>query len=512
MSIRRAIGQLAVVALLLSACNTSSESTTTDEAGTTTTEGAPLVELPPFVAGDFEPEAEPMECLYLDGYVAVGTPQGNAQPLIDSLNAAGVGAVAVSADTVLVDTTDTDSVNGGYTETESLGDLIDGRMTVLDLNGGDDPLVVALYLQANGYAASPIHAVGSASHWNFKPGTNAEASQVTIVPPQDENGQAFDPARNSPVIGVVDSGMVEISEPWLERNGWVYYDDQDIEFTDSDNIASHGTFVATLIRQIAPTTAVSIARAHKVKTNVLVGRNGHSHPGPDSSSTQPYVTTELHVADALYRIMARGHPVPVGLNLSLGTYTCQPEEDAVLVTLAVGLEAWIQGMPVGSGTPLHPIFAAAGNEAHQPLRPFWPAAFGVATGGSGLIWDIEKMTDPPGGLFTDLVYGVGGIDQTGEEVVWYNPDGTQSVPPLPWDTRSWSRITAPGHDLIAVGDVQNQTFKWSGSSFATAVAAAIYSNGIQESPNFQATSVTYTEVLGLTYLDLSGKPVGPGAN
>ena len=56
-----------------------------------------------------------------------------------------------------------------------------------------------------------------------------------------------------------------------------------------------------------------------------------------------------------------------------------------------------------------------------------------------------------------------------EVVVWEDVD----QPPTPADSRWWITDVAPGVDLVGNTSVGDNLIKWSGSSFATAVASAL---------------------------------------
>ncbi|MGA7281471.1 MAG: S8/S53 family peptidase, partial [Acidimicrobiia bacterium] len=231
--------------------------------------------------------------------------------------------------------------------------------------------------------------------------------------------------------------------------------------------ASHGTFVTSLIRQLAPEISVSFARATTVPIAEIVGRNEDLPPGVS------YVSTELHVAAALVRLAQRDLPdnatVP-SLNLSLGTYTCDPGSDPLLLATNAGLDIWAAAHPESL------VFAAGGNELNQ--TPFWPGAL-------------------------TSVDAVAAVDTNGDQVVWAEDAATGAVIPHPGGGRPWINDTAPGCDLLGLrgGTDQNgaTVVAWSGSSFATAVASALHAREPLAIP--PPKSYTYADS-GVTYDDL----------
>jgi hypothetical protein len=137
-------------------------------------------------------------------------------------------------------------------------------------------------------------------------------------------------------IAVLDTGMFE--HEWL-KGVQRAPDSDDVWDVEADGYgdaeAGHGTFIAGLIRQVAPAAAVY---AVKVLDSHGVG-------------------DDLGVADAIAKL-----PPDIDIvNLSLGGYT---DRDAAPLALATALQALGERRAV---------VAAAGNQGVS--RPFWPAAF-----------------------------------------------------------------------------------------------------------------------------------------
>ena len=154
--------------------------------------------------------------------------------------------------------------------------------------------------------------------------------------------------------------------------------------------------------------------------------------------------TELDVLAAIVRLVERhaGDDVDA-LNLSLGGFSCG-DGDPAMLTLSLAIDYWRHHFPRA------PVFAAGGNT--DDPRPVYPGAFNhvrsVAAAGDGsgkqVVWDFEKS--PP------------------------------AIVPSPSD-RPWVTDIAPGVELMGPsGRAADDWIKWSGSSFACAVAAACYSS------------------------------------
>ncbi|MFP4552878.1 MAG: S8/S53 family peptidase [Actinomycetota bacterium] len=270
-----------------------------------------------------------------------------------------------------------------------------------------------------GIAASPVHRLGF--HWH---------QLYSAIQPQDRTGFEFpevasgDPGR---IVAVVDTGIVNPgSLPGWMSSSVVHSPGDREELTDGS--ISHGTFVASLLRQIAPTHTVSMARADAFEDEP----QGATHP-------EPYPTTEFHVAGAIDRLIERhrGRCRIDALHLAVGGPTADEQET---VTLRTAIDRWREHFPDV------PIFAAAGNSHHE--ERIFPAAF-------------------------RHVRGVSAAAEGGEQIVW-DDDGNEISPP----DRDWVDDLAPGSNLIGLGGREPaHAASWSGSSFATAVATASYLNG-----------------------------------
>jgi hypothetical protein len=125
--------------------------------------------------------------------------------------------------------------------------------------------------------------------------------------------------------------------------------------------------------------------------------------------SRQFLTTELHVAEAISRLLAREHETVAALNLSLGAYAVDPTRDQVFLALEKALQAWSDAYPAS------PVFAAAGNEAgnEEDPGPFWPATLpsvrGIAAAdlkGEEVVWDQQ------GNLVMPAMAGIRALEGT----------------------------------------------------------------------------------------------------
>lgn len=380
------------------------------------------------------------ECFFLDGYVAVEQDglDGNAGA-VAALDAEGVTATPVSTAAVLGE------------DSAAIG-VLDEAIDLLFVESENALAAAQVLVLDNDINAGPVYATGLAGHWSLKPGTDPILRPLATIPePVGELG--------SGIVAVVDSGLAEpLPQGWMSHAHVLYDSTRDTEsIGQGASLASHGTFVTSLIRQQAPEQTVAFARVRPVTVEEILGNNDELPDGLD------YFSTELHVAEAIVRLIQNTElnaENVFALNLSLGAYTCAPGDDPTLVTTAAALNLWFGAFPFST------VFAAGGNEIHE--APFWPAAMSIY---------------PYAGIDPDRVRGVGAIDGTGAQVVWSPPTalGAASLPkaPLP---RPWVNNVAPGCDLLGLrGGSETDVVAWSGSSFATAVSAAVYSKNFDPS-------------------------------
>ncbi|MBE2315895.1 S8/S53 family peptidase [Solirubrobacter sp. CPCC 204708] len=220
-------------------------------------------------------------------------------------------------------------------------------------------------------------------------------------------------------IAVLDTGMFE--HEWLRsvQRAPLSDDVWDVEGDGyGDNESGHGTFIAGLIRQVAPAASIY---AVKVLDSHGVG-------------------DDLTVATAMSQLPADVNIV----NLSLGGYT---EGNQPPMAIATAMQAWQNKHRV--------VVAAAGN--HADKRPFWPAAFGPVVS-VGAIEDREGVFAPASfsnyGDWVDLVARGAGLQSTFARE-------TTKVATGPTPSKSDPSITFEGWA------------EWDGTSFSTPIAAAM---------------------------------------
>ena len=289
-----------------------------------------------------------------------------------------------------------------------------------------DPHEWAGRLRKAGVSGSPIHALGSLNHLSAMTGTDPKPTRVKADPVI----AAASPGR---IVAAIDTGVTGSLPAWLDSG--LEYDPTDVETLSGKSAASHGTFVAGLIRRIAPEHTISMTRARRMAVKELEPKLDPSHRAADDPST------ELLVLEAMIRLVnrLRGKECDVAaLNLSLGG-SCD-YHDPGFVTLAVALDLWRNSFPGA------PIFAAGGNT--PDTLEVYPGAY-------------------------EFVRSVAAAKEGGEQVVWDRASSRSGTVTAP--DRNWITDVAPGSDVVSPsGRTRTEWVKWSGSSFATAVATASY--------------------------------------
>ena len=297
----------------------------------------------------------------------------------------------------------------------------------------EDPHEVVATLNQNGVAASPVHGVGFLGHKGYQGSDWIEASEVEIRDP----GKAGDR-----VIAVVDSGIV----PDADLPGWMsgssVESDRPID-TDALTLkhpVGHGTFVASLIRRIAPDCAVSLASARPDP--------GYLESKDPNHKEAPPPTDELNVLGAVLRLLRRHREDQKNvraLNLSLGVHACPKDGFEEFITMRTACKLWLDRF-----VDRAPILAAAGNSPCP--QPLYPAAFSRDEEFHGRIRGVAAAREGAKG---------------GEIKVWQ--DGTEITAP----ERDWVTDAAPGCEIFGLsGQSPDHVIEWGGSSFATAVVSA----------------------------------------
>lgn len=395
---------------------------------------------------------------YLSGYIVA--PIDQIDETLARLGEAGIDAEAVGVSVVLGEE------GTGDADVEAARAALSEMIQVFAVSANDDevdPLVVAEDIRANNpeLRIAPIHALGEAGHIGFKAGTDPESVEGSIAAPADAD-------EDAPLAAVVDSGIYP-ETPGLADN--VDFTQLDVEPSSGQH--SHGTFVSSIIRQLSPKHRIAFARARTIPLGDFTWSDGSP-----ANTGLTALTTELHVAEAILRIMHRHEGATIdSLNLSLGAYSPLLAQDIAMTSLALALERWLETFTSSV------VFAAGGND--PVTDPFWPGALDSVVA-------VGALNDPTSG---DPV-----------EIVWHDSDGDGKSEEIPWadvsTQRAWIDELAPGSLLVNYSQPEVLAC-WSGSSFASAVA-----NGLHLSTKPPA-SLHRAGFQGLTYWDGNQIQVGP---
>jgi hypothetical protein len=441
MRYRRVFALIGSLAMLVAArggedsTDTSDTTETTEQAPDTTeaTEAPTTTGEPPETTStDAGPdlsdhEFEPSHVCYFSAHhLFVSSGSGGAA--VDALENIGIAAQEGFIRDVLAE-----EGLGGDLEETALEEYVD----IVTFDGSENALLVAEFLSENVAPTTPVHAIGMAGHWQFKPGnepvalSQEEALELLEIPdvaPEGDRG-----------VAVVDTGIVEFQGySWvLEGVDYGSTAGDAYEFT-----ASHGTFIVSLIRQVAPDVNVTFARVPGPTDKAAYFQSWPE--GELMSFDTNLLSHEIDAYQGIHDVIElHDSNVPLeALSLSWGTYPCDSPAGA-----AVNLEA-LDGTLERFDFAFREaeVFAAAGNEPPSH-GPFIPAAHPNVTGVAIDVGDSSMA----------LVWD----DQT--------PIGAQ----LPW-----ASILAEGCDMVGVGGYgDGPVVAWGGSSFATPLAAVGVSSG-----------------------------------
>jgi hypothetical protein len=174
-----------------------------------------------------------------------------------------------------------------------------------------------------------------------------------------------------------------------------------------DAAAGHGTFVAGIVRQVAPEAGIEC----------------HAPCAPDGFALEADLASALAVAGSRADV----------LNLSLGTHT-----DLDQPLLAV--EAVLDALAAAGHEPV--LVAAAGNWGGT--RPVWPAASPRVLAVAALRADLHPAGWSGHGPWVDASSVGEGVLSTFVEGSAHAPDGTVvSFPPDPWSVWTGTSFSAP---------------------------------------------------------------------
>ncbi|WP_148615252.1 S8 family peptidase [Nocardioides rubriscoriae] len=256
-------------------------------------------------------------------------------------------------------------------------------------------------------------------------------------------------------VSVVDTGWWEPAET-TGLSPWLHDVDGDAEVIDQHAIhpyAGHGTFVAGVVRCLAPAVGVEVE-----------GFLTHGGAAYESAIVRELDEAVVETFD------------PHVISISAGTYT---RHDRGL--LAFDVFASTRRLLDGEGDLL--VVAAAGNDS--TTRPFWPAAYDWAVGVGALDPDGQVCDFSNTGSWVD-VYALG------RDLVNAYPAGTYTC-------------QEPPH----VGTVRH--FKglaqWSGTSFATPVVSGAIAAHMSATGRTAHESVTDLLAAGRPLADPHGNPI-----
>ena len=238
-------------------------------------------------------------------------------------------------------------------------------------------------------------------------------------------------------IAVLDTGMFE--HDWLNSVVRAPYADDvwDVEGDGyGDNESGHGTFIAGLIKQVAPSASIY---AVKVLDSHGVG-------------------DDLTVATAMSQLPADVNIV----NLSLGGYT---EGNQPPMAIAAAMQSQAFNARV--------VVAAAGNQASA--RPFWPAAFPPVVS-VGAVEDTEGVWAPASysnqGAWVDLVARGSNLQST------FAHESTKVAEGPVIDPANDGSVTFDGWA------------EWDGTSFSTPIAAAMIARTMTRTGTYSAPAAS----------------------
>jgi hypothetical protein len=265
-------------------------------------------------------------------------------------------------------------------------------------------------------------------------GFAASLSYVTPTAPVGKGGmgapQPADPPAGPPQFGdgsgnpanvaIIDTGRSD----QVRTDGWLQGISGDIDPLDRfplpngdgylDLAAGHGTFVAGIVRQVAPRARVTAYRA--------IDSDG--------------IGTEVRVACEMIRAVKEGQAHIINLSLC-----CQTHDDLPPIAMRAALEV------IGEWEREHGrevlIVAAAGN--YGDSRPSWPAAFRRVVSVAGLASDMRPAPWSSRGFWVTCSAIGQGVHSTyveGRESPLLDPD-PRNFGPNGWGVWSGTSFTAP---------------------------------------------------------------------
>lgn len=290
-----------------------------------------------------------------------------------------------------------------------------------------NPIDASRALLDNGIPASPRHTMVLSPRWLFGPGSAPLPADPNVVAEQGTLSEAV-----AQPITVIDTGVPAtnpLGAPWTQVLG-LAASEPEPDGIEAD-IKGHGVFIAGIIRRLLPRAQISVR-------------------SPIPPKAEGALFDEHAVIAAITRALAAELENGGVVNLSLGTYACEP--DMIPLELAAFL----------GETPGITFVAAAGNDAHRPQDdPFWPAGFADQTLLGSLLanWPVGFSGDLEAALTALLdspnVVGVGALVDTGGnwQPVWFS----NQVGATAW---------APGTNIVSNYPGWEGFAQWDGTSFA----------------------------------------------
>lgn len=345
-------------------------------------------------------------------------------------NGPGRDPVAVVSGEVLVAAPDSDDRSLQLTELlaglhfREEDRLVGDVLRFVPTEGAEADIAEAIHAAREAeFTAGPNHILPL--NWKMKGKSGPENADIDLPPRQSGDLQ--------PLVVAIDTGKA--SPARLNRDdGWLDdltgdLDPLDMPPDDDDTYldlgAGHGTFVAGIVRQVAPDARVHVLRA--------LGPYG--------------IGTEVEVAEQIWDAKAfiEGNGARGAINLSLGESTLGDEEPVILKP----------AIDAVSSMPGVAVVAAAGNSGDS--HPHWPAAFESVIAVAGLERDLKEARWSTRGKWVEF-------STVGEDLVSTFVVG---------DERPGSNDDADPYDLHPdQWSGRNPNAVWLGTSFAAPQVAA----------------------------------------
>lgn len=450
---KKPIPLLIAFALMAAACgddttdttSTTTQATTTTQPTTTTTSQAGLEEK---MRVDVATVLEGSSCNVLNDYVVTDAAyDGQTDPDL----------LPTTVVEILEATSEPRAWPATLENDDAIGVNVYVDIAFWELQNSIDPLDKVGALWAAGQKAAPINLVAPVGHWSWEPGEPATVISTTATLPNPSPSVSV--INDNPSVAVIDTGLAITGQDWIDAHAL-----GDDEGFAPQGDPSHGTFVTSVIRQVAPEHRVQMFRPNVIDKSVV--------KWDDGGQLTVETTSEIQVLAEIERAAEEMGEDAQVLNLSIGTYPCNIEENpppdqadfSLVATIRSSIDKWIAVTDA-------PVIAAAGNELLD--LDFYPAALQSVTG-----------------------VGATGLTTEGAGLVISWDDNGVRVKTSPQNHASW---LAPGEDLVSYSEM-NQVASWGGTSFATAVVSGLVAAGAQIPSSSTQASTDYDTVKGLSFL------------